>query len=198
MCKFHVRRGILLLARRFRKAIDGKTTARDGVLQTNAVLVGAAAVGFDGRGSRERRRAQKTPAKASAFFVGPIHKAHSDRRPSVEFLRETPQHFETGRDAQRSVQPSTVRNGIQMATDDQGLLRRAWQRGPAIARGIVVMLDREAGDLGLKPLARFEPGVGPRDTLRAVVVRGESAQLLQVRDGSFGIETHDALLTRAL
>ena len=30
-----------------------------------------------------------------------------------------------------------------MAAEDQRLLRRARQRGPAIARGIVMVLDRE-------------------------------------------------------
>ena len=46
--QFQIRRGVLLLARGFGKAIDRKAAARHGVFQADAVFVGAAAVGFDG------------------------------------------------------------------------------------------------------------------------------------------------------
>ena len=41
-----------------------------------------------------------------------------------------------------------------------------------IACRIVVVLHGKALDLGLKPFARFEPRIGPRHALRAVVVGG--------------------------
>jgi hypothetical protein len=41
-----------------------------------------------------------------------------------------------------------------------------------------------------KPLARFEPHIGPSDTLRTVFVSGESAELLQFSDGAFWIQAH--------
>ena len=44
------------------------------------------------------------------------------------------------------------------------------QRGPAIARRVVVVLHRKALDLGLKPLPRLQPGIRPRDALRAIFV----------------------------
>ena len=169
---------VLLLARRIGKTIDGEAAACDSVFQADAVFVGAAAVGFDGGGAGECRRAQQAAAKARAFFVRPIHHAHGDRRPSRKLFRKTAQHFETGRNAQAAIQPSAVRHGIQMAAEDQRLLRRTRQRGPAIAGGIVMMLHGQSLDLGLKPFARLEPGIRPRDALRAVVVGGQCAQFL--------------------
>ena len=94
------------------------------------------------------------------------------------FFRETAQHFETRGHAQAAIQPAAVRHRIEMAAEDQRLLRRARQRGPAIAGGIVMVLDRQTLDLGLKPIARFQPGIGPRHALRAVLVGGQRAQFL--------------------
>ncbi len=142
--QLNVSRRVLLLARRFGKTVDRKAATLDRVFQADAVLVGAAAVGFDARSTRECRRSQQTAAKARAFFVGPVNQTDGNRRAAAEFFRETAQHFETSRDTEASVQPSAVRHGVEMAADDQRLLRRAWQRGPAIAGGIVVVLNREA------------------------------------------------------
>ena len=130
--------------RRFGKTIDGKAAARHGVFQADAVLVGAAAVGFDARSARECRRSQQAASEARAFFVGPIHKTHRDRRAAVEFFRETPQHLQARQEVQASVQPSAVRDRIEMATDDQRFLRCAWQRGPAISRRVVVVFHGKA------------------------------------------------------
>ena len=65
-----------------------------------------------------------------------------------------------------------------MASDEQRLLGCSPQRGPAISRGIVVVLYRQALDLGLKPFASFEPRFRPRDALRSIVVGGQRAQFL--------------------
>jgi len=67
-----------------------------------------------------------------------------------------------------------------MTANDQCLLRCAWQRGPAIARGVVVVLNRQAFDLGLKPLARFQPRIRPRHALRAIFVVSQGAQFFQL------------------
>ena len=46
------------------------------------------------------------------------------------------------------------------------------------------MLDRQRAQLGLKPLARLEPGRTPGQALRAVLVGGERPQFLQQIDGA--------------
>ena len=79
--------------------IEVAGTAGDGVLQANAVFIGAHAVRGDARRAGKRRRSEQTTAEARAFFVGPIDHPHGDRRASVEFSREPSQHFETCGDA---------------------------------------------------------------------------------------------------
>ena len=46
--------------------------------------------------------------------------------------------------------------------------------------------------------ARPLPRLGPGDALRAVLVAGELAELLQVGDGAAGVERHGASIERAL
>ncbi len=50
--------------------------ASQGVFEADAVLVSAAAVGFDGVCSREGGGAEQAAAEAGAFFVGPIDHAN--------------------------------------------------------------------------------------------------------------------------
>ena len=113
--QLQVGRGVLLLARRFGKTVDRKAAARNGVFQADAVFVRAPAIGIDAGSSGEGRRSQQAAAKARAFFVGPIHQANGHRRPAVILLRESPQHFQARHDVQAPIQPSAVRNRIQMA-----------------------------------------------------------------------------------
>src|SRR5581483_2430256 len=75
-----------------------------------------------------------------------------------------------------------------MAAQYERLLQLAHERDPAISGRIVMVLHRQILDLGLEPLARLEPGIGPCEALRAVFVAGERAQFLQVGDGSLGVD----------
>ena len=68
------------------------------------------------------------------------------------------------------------------------LLRFAAERHPVVARGVVVMLHRKAVQFLREPFARFQPGIGPGDALRAIGVAGERAQFFQFGDGSLWVE----------
>src|SRR5947207_487862 len=63
-----------------------------------------------------------------------------------------------------------------------------------VARRVVVRLDRKSLQLSGEPFAGLEPGVGPGDTLRAVVVRSERAKLFQLSDGPLWMEIHNRSL----
>src|SRR5258706_3254732 len=53
-----------------------------------------------------------------------------------------------------------------------------------------MILYRKTGQLGAEPVARLEPRVSPGEALRAVGIRGQSTELLQFGNGSFGVNTH--------
>ena len=69
-----------------------------------------------------------------------------------------------------------------MAAEDEGSIGSAGESRPGVACGVVVMLDGEALQFGLEPRAGLEPGRAPRDALRSVVVGGQGAELLEIRD----------------
>ncbi len=100
------------------------------------------------------------------------------------------QHFERGQHSQAAVQPAAIGDRIEMAANQQGLLRFARQSDPAIPGGIVVILYRKAVQLGGEPFARLEPRIGPGHALRAVRVGGERAQFFQFGDGSLRVDAH--------
>ena len=69
------------------------------------------------------------------------------------------------------------------------------QRAPLVAR-LRRSPPRAAGRRASRAATRAPlPGVRPGDALRAVLVAGQLAQLLQLGDGSRGIERHGAMLT---
>ena len=64
------------------------------------------------------------------------------------------------------------------------------EREPLVA-GLVDLLDgARSRDLRAQELARRLPRVRPRDALRAVLVAGQRAQLLELGDGACGVERH--------
>ncbi len=128
---------------------------------------------------------KQAAAEACAFFVGPIHKPNRDRRTAAVLLVDAAQDCEAGEHSERAVEPAAVRYRIKMASEDQCARRLARQREPAVSRGVVVMLDGQIAPLRFEPASCFEPGIGPRDSLRAIAVRGQLAQFFQFRDGTF-------------
>ena len=173
---------------RVRKFVDLDPATPQGILQFHAVAVAAAAVGFDGMRSRECRRAQQAAAKTRAFFIGPIDETNGNWRTSVKFGSNPAQHFEAREFIQCTVKPPTVRNRVEMPADQQRLFGFARQRHPAVSGRVVVLLYGQFFHFCGKPLARFQPHVGPSDALRAVFVSGERAELLQFSDGAFWIQ----------
>ena len=75
-----------------------------------------------------------------------------------------------------------------MAAEQQCFVRRAPERNPAIAGCIEMMLDEQALQFGFEPRASLEPGIGPGDTLRAILVGRESSQFFELLNCAFRIE----------
>ena len=145
--------------------------------------------------ARRRRRAEQRAAEARALLVGPVHQPDGRRRLPV--LGEPPHHLHPGHHVQAAVEPAAVRDRVDVPADQHRPLRRPAQRPPLVARLVELVLERQAVELAPQPLARRRPGVRPGDPLRAVLVAGQLTQLLQLGDGSRGIERHGAMLTRA-
>src|SRR5436190_24171994 len=98
-------------------------------------------------GSRECRRTQQAASKTRAFFVCPIDDTYRNRRTAVMRLCKPAQRFQSRHHAKATVEPSAVRHGIQVTTQDQSLVRFSGERDPMIPRRVVMMLDRKTGQL---------------------------------------------------
>ena len=101
-----------------------------------------------GRASAGRRTTSRTAtAEARAFLVRPGDEPHRQRRRAV--LGKAPQRFETCKHVQAAVEPTSVRDRIQVPADHQHAVGRAGQGEPLIA-GLVDRL----GGAGLPGAAR--------------------------------------------
>ena len=69
---------------------------------------------------------------------------------------------------------------INLPADDNRAIGRALERGPAVAGGIDLGGDAEAGELAVEPLTCLPPHRSPRQSLRAVGGGGECRQLAEV------------------
>jgi hypothetical protein len=189
--KFEVGGGVSLFAGRFGETVDFYTATAKGVFELDAVAIPASAIGGNGVGASEGGGAEQAATEARAFFVGPIDQTDGDRRSAAEFFGETAEDFETGEDVERAVKPAAIGGGIEVATDEEAFFGSAWQRGPVVSGGVVVVFDGKLGELFGEPLTGAEPGVRPGDALSTGVVGGERSELFELGDGAFGIKTHE-------
>jgi hypothetical protein len=144
---------------------------REGVRERGAVAVGEPADRVGIQGARGGARAEQGAAEARALLVGPVHEPERER---ARLVGERAQDLEAGEDVQRAVEPAPVRDGIQVAAEDDGPLGVARQRRPGVPRGVPVDLDaRDPVELGAQPVAGGDPRVGPGDALGAVLVPGQ-------------------------
>ena len=145
------------------------------------VLVGHRA----GRG----RRAEERPAEARPLLVGPGDEPHRHRR--LALGGDAPDHLDAGEHVQAAVEPAAVRHRVQVAADQQRAVGGAGEREPLVAR-LVDLLDRaRALHLLSQELAGLLPRVGPGDPLRAVLVAGQLAQLVEVGDRACRVQRHE-------
>ncbi len=176
--------------RGFAETIHLHAATAQSVFHFYAVAIGTDAIGSYARCSCKCGRAEQAASETRAFLVGPIDELHGDWRLAVVLRGDATQDFESRENIERSIEPATVRDGIQMPANEQRPFGSPFQRDPIISGGVVVMLDRQLTDFRGEPLARFEPRIRPRDTLRAVFIAGEGAKLFQLGDCSFRIECH--------
>ena len=189
--QFEISGRVLPLTRGFGEAIDLDAATPQRRFERNAILVSANAVCLDAVGTGKGGRSQQASAEARAFFVGPVDQANRYGWTARVFVRETAQDFECGQDVQTAVEPAAVRHRIEMPAKQQRLFRCSAQGDPTVARGVQMMFHRQAGELGLKPLARLEPDVGPGNALSAVFIARQFAQFFQFGHRSLRIQAHN-------
>src|SRR5579871_6768394 len=170
--------------------IDVDAAAPQRVFKANTILVRSPAVRVNRVGARKSRRTEQAAAKSRAFLVCPIDQPNRDRRAAVILVRKSPKDLQGGHHTQTAIQPSAIRNRVEMASQDQRLFRVSGQGDPAIPCGIIVILDGQAGKLRPEPLASLEPSVAPSDPLRTVLVSGESPEFLKLCHRSLSVDAH--------
>ena len=82
-----------------------------------------------------------------------------------------------------------------MPADEHGALGRPREREPLVPRRVDRLLGARLGHEAPEPRACLFPRVRPCDALRPVLVPGERAELLQLRDRSLRIDPHGTTLT---
>src|SRR5918998_4359355 len=100
------------------------------VRQGDAVAVFEVAHVVRFQSARGRARAEEAAPEAGPLFVGPVDETQS----YGTLLRGEGAHDFDGADyVQGAVEPASVRHGVYVATDDDGLFRVTWCRGPDVA-----------------------------------------------------------------
>src|SRR6266481_6196694 len=90
-----------------------------------------------------------------------------------------PKNFDARKHIEAPVEPPPVRDGIDMAADEQGALRFAAKSRPEIAGGVGVNLDWEFLEFFLQPFASRDPGFGEGDALSPVFIGRQTAEFFQ-------------------
>ena len=77
-----------------------------------------------------------------------------------------------------------------MPAEEDRALRVAAQRVPVVPGLVALDVERQVFEALGEPRASVRPRLRPRDTLGAVLVPGERAELLEARDDTRRIERH--------
>ena len=141
-------------------------------------------------------RADQAESEAGTFLVGPVDKLDRERGRAAGGQRA--EHLQRRQHAEAAVEPAAIRNGVDVAADDEGLRRAALERRPQIAGLIDLDADREVRQQPALPLARSGPGIGPGQPLGAALVSGELRELAQLGDHSPRVGGHRRLSAPAL
>jgi hypothetical protein len=65
-------------------------------------------------------RPEEAPGEAGALLVGPVHEP--DREGRAAFLGDAAQHLDAGEEVERPVEPAAVRDGVDVAADEERAL----------------------------------------------------------------------------
>ena len=182
--ELEVRGRVLELRPRLERAVEVDAVLAERVRQRDPVGVAPLAqLVLIAHRAGGRRGAEERAAEAGALLVGPVDEPHGQRRRPL--LGDAPQHLDCRDDVEAAVEPAAVRHRIDVAAEQERALRLARQREPLVPGLVDLLLGAGRHDLLAQPLARALPRLGPRDTLRAVLVAGQLLQLPQLRDGPF-------------
>ena len=143
-----------------------------------------------GHRAGRRARPEERAAETRALLVGPVHEPHGHRR--LALLGDPPQHLDARHDVQGPVEPAAVRDGVDVAADQERAVVTPRKREPLAAGLVGLLAGARPLDPPGEPLPRPRPRVRPGHTLSAVLVARQLLQLAELGDGAGGIERHRA------
>ena len=156
--------------------------------------------------SRNSSGAEEAAAEPCALLVGPVDDAHPDRQLHTVAV-QTPDHLGARYHAEGAVEPTPVRNRVEVATQHDPLGPLAGEGHPQISGGIDGLLDGDSLEGPGEPLPGPHPGIGPseaatghgRSGIRFTTDglgnsvdfdRGQTAELEKVIDDTLWISRH--------
>jgi hypothetical protein len=145
-----------------------------------------------GHGTGCGARAEQAASEARALLVRPVDEADRDGR--LTFPGDAAEHLHSCDDVEGSVEPTPVRHGVDVAADKERAVGAAGEGEPLVPRLVGLLRDAEWLQLRGQPFAGPNPGVRPRDALRAVLVAGELSQLLQLLHSAARLKRHGGQL----
>ena len=113
-------------------------------------------------------RPEEAAAEARALLVGPVDEAHGDGgRP---FTCDPAHDLHAGHDVQRAVEPTAVRDRVDVTPDEDCPFRVSAEGEPLVPRFVDLLFDAGSGELLAQPCACALPRLRPSDSLRSVLV----------------------------
>src|SRR5918993_93809 len=178
--------GVLEMSPRLVDPVEFHAIFLKGVWQGDAVTVFEVAHVIGSQRACARARAEEAAPKAGPLLVGPVHETQS----YWTLLGSEGAHdFEGADHVQGAVEPASVRDGVYVAAEDDGLLRVTRSRGPDVAGLVGLYLGYAIYllELAPEPLAGLLPLRGPRDTTGAIGASCEFGEFLKLIDGAAGV-----------
>ena len=133
-------------------------------------------------------RPEQRAAEPCSLLVGPVDQPYRDGWGAG--FGDAPQHLGAGDDVQAAVEPTAVRDRVDVATDQDSAVRIAPQRPPVVPGRVALAFEREPVEQSGQPGAGGVPGLCPGDTLGAVLVARQRLQFAQLRDDTCRTERH--------
>jgi len=177
--RFQVSAGTADLLPRLVQAIEVDTMLGDHVTEPQTTGIGELADFGHVQRSRHGGGAEQAVPKSGALFIGPFHQRERARQRPTR--RQAAENLHRTHDAIRAIEPTAVRDRVQVGADDHNPIAGAGQPRPLVARGIGPDGHREPLQLLTQERARPLPDTGPGNPLGARRVAGQLRQGAQHR-----------------
>src|SRR5262245_33874322 len=129
---------------------------------------------------------EQAAPEARSLLVGPVHQRERPRRSGMR-ARPRPHHTEPSHDAEGPVEPTTVRDRVDVRPQCERRVGPAGQVGPSVPRLVDLRVEADLVEQLAQELPRRSPAFAPTEPLCSGVVARPPGELAQVGDDPLGV-----------